>query len=128
MTRPLTLALAALTLAGCAVIPGDRTHAQRAAPAPTADPILEVRNDHLLSIRVFTFWSGSRYFLGEVQPEQTASFRIPRELVGAGQLQLLVDPIGSANEYTTDPIELGDRRLVRWHVRTYLRGSRLRIM
>lgn len=128
MTRVLTLVLLALTLSGCALPSQGRAYPRATAQQSAADPVLEVRNDHLLPIRVFTFWSGSRYFLGEVPPDRTTRFRIPRELVTAGQLQFLVDPIGSADEYTTDPVEVGDIRHIRWHVRTYLRGSRLTVM
>ena len=128
MTRALTLVLLALTFSGCALAPQGRTYPMKSSQHPAADPVLEVRNDHLLAIRVFTFWSGSRYFLGEVPPDGTTTFRIPRELVTASQLQLLVDPIGSANEYTTDPIDVRDARHISWQVRTYLRGSRLTIM
>jgi hypothetical protein len=128
MIRTATLLLTGLTLSACAASRGSGSHRSPYGPDRVTDPIVEVRNDHLLSIQIFTFWSGSRYFLGEVSPGTVRTFRIPRDVVQGNRIQLMADPLGSANEYVTDPIELGGVHRIQWHVRTYLRGSRLRIM
>lgn len=127
MNRTPPLAFLALTFSACALAPATERPLS-STQEPATDPVVEVRNDHLLSVRIFTFWSGTRYFLGEVPPGTVASFRVPRELVRGDQIRLLADPIGSADEYMTDPVELGGGRHIEWQVRTYLRGSRLRIM
>ena len=115
----------------CACAGGSTTggiSAPRVDAGPAFDPLVEVRNDHWLTVQVYVLWSGTRYFLGEVEPDRRGVFRIPRSLVEGGAVRFLADPLGSAFETTTAPVELGDGRRFEWRIRKNLESSRVLVM
>ncbi|MGH7475493.1 MAG: hypothetical protein ACRELD_04335 [Longimicrobiales bacterium] len=101
-----------------------------AARGPDAHPLmLNVRNDHWLPVRLFLVSVGGRQFLGEIAPGARAEYQISSVGAGgAGSLQLIADPLGSADEVMTEPVELGGARWIEWRLKRDLRTSRPRTL
>jgi hypothetical protein len=92
-------------------------------------PLLEVRNDHWLSVRIFASRDGRRHYLGEVPPATTAYFKVSRTFFSPeGTLRLLADPRGAAMEFETQPFAMGHGRRIEWRLKKNLYGSRPRVM
>ncbi|HWK89256.1 MAG TPA: hypothetical protein VNP72_04650 [Longimicrobium sp.] len=94
-----TALLLLLVTGACAQPPGDR-------PAAQPDAVLVVRNDSWLDMTVYVIAggreSGQRSRLGLVTGTSTATFRLPRRVVGMGQeVSFVVDPVGSSNVATS---------------------------
>lgn len=120
--------LGALAVCACASGPAGGSPGSDLDPGPAFDPLVEVRNDHWLPVQVYVLWSGTRYFLGEVAPDRRDVFRIPRSLIEAGGVRFMADPLGSAFETTTEPVELGTGRRFEWRIRKNLESSRVVVM
>lgn len=97
--RPMTVAVALVSVAGCA----RSTAATRTAGidrnfCPKATATVYVTNDNWLDVVVYVLRGGSRFRLGEVTSIQSAVFRIPdAALGGSDNFAILADPIGSFN-------------------------------
>ncbi len=89
----------ALMLAACA------GRARPGEPAP-AEPVTVVMvNRNWATVNVYAVRDGSWARLGTVTTNEQARARLPQwATVGAGKVQLKVQPIGSRESYVTDPI------------------------
>ncbi|HEX5075795.1 MAG TPA: hypothetical protein VFW03_21465 [Gemmatimonadaceae bacterium] len=120
MVREIIIAgLAGLMIdaAGCA------SH-HRSAPVPPPEPVeVTVNNSNYLDVDVFAVRGTSRARLGSVTGLSTATFLVPVHLAADGNLQLLVDPIGSNATYLTDKIAVGPGQHVELTVTAILRMS-----
>ena len=68
-------------------------------------PTLMVENNKWLDVNVFAVRNGTRHRLGTVTSMQTQRFRLPTWVtVGAAELRLLIDPVGSEQTHLTEPI------------------------
>lgn len=98
------VAIAALALAvGCA-------RSGRTAPDLIAfDEVATARitNNGWLDVNVYASRSGSRQRLGTVTGQNSAVFELPRNLMQAQGLRILIDAIGSPESYQTDIIPAG---------------------
>jgi hypothetical protein len=98
------IAIATVALAvGCA-------RAGRTAPNLIAfDEIATARitNNGWLDVNVYASRSGSRQRLGTVTGQNSAVFELPRNLIEARGLRILIDAIGSPESYQTDLIPAG---------------------
>ena len=113
-TRTTLLALvAALLLGGCASIAGE--------PEP-AYATLVVENDNTSTVNVYALRSGSRFRLGTVTGLGTEEFPLRRHMLGtAGDLQLLIDPIGSRRNYPSQRIVVSEGDVIELRVSSFLR-------
>jgi hypothetical protein len=66
-----------------------------------------ITNNGWLDVNVYTLRFGSRQRLGTVAGQNTEVFRLPRNLIDARGLSILIDPIGSPQSYQTDLIPVG---------------------
>jgi len=88
---------AATLLAACA------SGASRVSSSPELRPIsLSVTNQNWLVVDVFVVNGTSRFRLGEVGGNGSATLSIPVSLLVNGQVQLLADPVGSNDIFVTD--------------------------
>jgi hypothetical protein len=128
------LLVSTLLLLGCAHGAADRPSPFAPArdgvrSAMSADVRVEVRNEHLLPMRVWAEWPGLRRFLGDVAPGSATIFLVPRDLVERlGPLRLHADPTGSVDEALSDPIDVAWGTRVEWRLRRVLANSRVRVM
>jgi len=111
--------LAALMIdaAGCA------THHPSAAAAPPEPVEVTVNNSNYLDVDVFAVRGTSRGRVGSVTGLSTATFHVPVQYTPDGNLQLLVDPIGSSSTYMTDKISVSPGVHVELTVTAVLRMS-----
>ncbi len=120
MVREWTIAaVAGLTIdaAACAT-----NHASGAAPPPER-MIVTVKNSNWMDVNVFAVRGTTRSRVGSVTGLSTATFRVPREYAPDGNLQLLVDPIGSDATYLTDKIAVNPGQRIELTVTSVLRMS-----
>ena len=109
---------AATLLAACA------SCANRVAPGLAAQPIsLEVTNENYLDVDVFVVRGTSRYRVGTVGGNGSATLSIPGNVIVHGELQLLADPIGSSEVYVTDRISVAPDQVVQLTVASRVRMS-----
>ena len=77
------------------------------APAVQEPVTARITNNGWLDVNVYASRSGLRLRLGTVTGQRTEVFRLPRSLVDAPGLTILIDPIGSPQWYQTDLIPVG---------------------
>ncbi len=111
--------LAGLTIdaAACA------THHASAAAAPPERMVVTVNNSNYLDVDVFAVRGTSRSRLGSVTGLSSVTFQVPAHYAPDGNLQLLVDPIGTNATYLTDKIAVGPGQHVELTVTSILRMS-----
>jgi hypothetical protein len=109
---------AATLLAACA------SGASRISGRPGLQPVsLTVTNQNWLDVDVFVVRGGNRIRIGEVSGNGSATLSIPSSLVVNGQVQLLADPVGSNDTYTTDMISVAPDEKVQLTVAPRMRMS-----
>jgi hypothetical protein len=98
----LALAITASAL-GC-VRPG-----QASSGTATLEEVATARvtNHNWLDVTVYASRAGARQRLGTVTGQNTETFRLPRQIIDARGVKLLIDPIGSSQSYETEFIALG---------------------
>lgn len=114
LKRPVRYTLLAAVLAG-SVASGCRTgdngsveRRQINRPVP-----VNIQNNNFLDIAVFATSSGSRIKLGQVTGKSSGTFRIhPRRLNMVAGLQIMVDPLGSAQTYLSPVVFPGGAETV----------------
>jgi hypothetical protein len=85
---------------------------------------LYVANHNLLDVRVFLLRDGQRQKIGVVPSMASRVFQVTTgELGGAYELQLLADPIGSRESFSTDPIPIQAGAIIEWQVEKDLKFS-----
>jgi hypothetical protein len=73
---------------------------------------LTVTNQNWLDVNIFAVRGGSRYRLGAVGGNSSATLHIPPGAMVRGEVQLMADAIGSSDIYLTDVISVApDERL-----------------
>jgi hypothetical protein len=94
--RPLGVLLVVL-LAGCAPLGG--------AAEPYATLVID--NDSAMNVNIHAVRHGSRLRIGMVPGVSTRDFPIRADMLGpGGQLDLVIDPIGSRTTYSAMPINV----------------------
>ena len=111
--------VAAALLAACA------SCAHRGVSGASAmQPIsLEVTNENWLDVDVFVVRGTSRYRLGTVGGNGSATLSIPASVVVHGEFQLMADPIGSKDVYVTDRIAVAQDQMVQLTLAPRMRMS-----
>jgi hypothetical protein len=91
-------------------------------------PVIRVDNRNWADVVVYAVRSGRKQRLGMVTSMSMARFRLPDSMVtGTGELQLLVDPIGSSNRYLSAPVLVGPGQDVAFNVQNYLPMSSISV-
>ncbi|HEX7052214.1 MAG TPA: hypothetical protein VF188_18540 [Longimicrobiales bacterium] len=111
------LALALLPIAGCGATRGGSDAG--AQPAPARGVPVAVSNYNWLDVDIYALRSGIRHRLGTVGTGQTVLLTVPPGLVDAGQVRLLVDPIGG-RPFLTDPILVAPGQQIELRVENHL--------
>jgi hypothetical protein len=109
---------AALLLSACAS-GGNRT----SAGVDSAPVSLTVTNQNWLDVDVFVIRGTSRYRLGAVGGNSSATLRIPSSLIARGELQLMADPVGSNDVYVSDVIPVAPDQSLQLTVAPRMRMS-----
>lgn len=105
-TKKLAMGLAlASTLAGC----GQAAVATHGGPnaftgGGSGDAVIRVTNYNWSDMSVYAERHGAQIRLGSVASMATEQFKLPRELVGATDLHIIADPLGSTRVYRTRPV------------------------
>lgn len=94
-----------------------------AAAAPLEPVVVIVNNSNYLDVDVFAVRGTSRARVGSVTGLSSATFTVPAHFAADGNLQLLVDPIGSNATYLTDKIAVGPGQSLELTVAAVLRMS-----
>ncbi len=82
---------------------------------------VQVRNDNWNTVDIYVMRSGVKWRLGMVVTGRTEQFKLPVDFErGAGDVRLLVDPIGSAEVYATDPLLFNRGDTIRLDVQNHL--------
>ena len=89
-----------------------------------AQPIsLSVTNQNWLDVDVFVLRGTSRYRIGEVGGNTSATFSIPSSLIVRGEVRLMADPVGSDDRYVTETISVAPDEKVQLTVAPRMRMS-----
>ncbi len=109
---------AALLLWACA------SGAKRASTGLDSTPVsLTVTNQNWLDVDIFVLRGTTRYRLGAVGGNSSATLSIPVSLIARGELQLLADPIGSNDVYVSGVISVSPNQTVELTVAPRMRMS-----
>jgi hypothetical protein len=99
-----------------------------AAPAcatlGAAEPLatLVVDNDNPMQVNIFAMRNGTRIRVGTVPGITTREFDLRHDMVGpAGQLRLVIDPVGSPRTYPADPIVVREGDVIELRVGAVIR-------
>jgi len=112
-------AVAGLTIAATACATN-----QASTAAPTRERmVVTVKNTNWMDVDVFAVRGTARARIGSVTGLSTSTFRVPAEYAPDGNLQLLVDPIGSNATYLTEKIAVSPGQHVELTVTSVLRMS-----
>ena len=82
------------------ILAGSLATAERAA--------VSVSNQNPLDVDVFFAAGSARTRLGTVVTGQTQSFELPAPAVSAGQVRIVVAPIGARDSYVSEPLTIAD--------------------
>jgi hypothetical protein len=63
-----------------------------------------VNNNNWSDMTVYATRNGATVRLGSVTSMSTARFELPVAMLGAGELRLIADPLGSTSTYRTQPV------------------------
>ena len=111
-------------LAGLAIDAAACSRHHPSAAAPPPEPVVViVTNSNYLDVDVFAVRGTSRSRVGSVTGLSSATFSLPAHYAPDGNLQLLVDPIGSNATYLTDKIAMGPGQHIELTVAAILRMS-----
>ena len=111
-------------LAACGPTVSRNAMSARAA----ADVFVIVTNQNWLDVDVFAVRGASRMRIGQVGGNGSARLRIPSNAIVGGQVQLLVDPIGSNDRYLTEVISVEPDQRVQLTVASAMRMSSYAVM
>lgn len=84
---------------------------------------IEIENDATRTVTIYAVReAGTRMRLGQVTGLSNAEFPLRRHMVGGtGQLQLLIDPVGSPQTYPTQTILINQGDVIRLQVSSFIR-------
>jgi len=109
---------AATLLAACA------SGGNHVSSNPALQPIsLSVTNQNWLDVDVFVLSGDSRFRIGQVTGNGSATLKIPASFVVNGQVKLMADPIVSHDVFTTDMISVAPDETVQLTVAPRMRMS-----
>lgn len=112
-SRAVIALLAALFLGGCASAGG--------GPEPPYATVV-VENDNIATVNIYAVRNGSRFRLGTVTGLATQEFELRRHMLGsAGDLRLVIDPIGSQRNYLTQSSIVNEGDVIELRVSSFLR-------
>ncbi len=107
-TKPRMLLLAVIAVLGttaCASAAGQAGSSEQSRPVPRAKPVLlTVTNQNFADVDVYAFIGDTPERLTMVRSMNTVRIPLPLNATVNGNVQLVVDPIGGFNNFTTDPI------------------------
>lgn len=85
--------------------------------------ILVVENDSTLTVNIYEVRGGGRgQRLGQVAALRTTRIPLRRHMVStSGQFRVLIDPVGSAQSYSSDTIVINEGDEVRLRVSAFIR-------
>lgn len=113
------MAVSAVASTGCA--PGNWAAPSLVGPGEPAMAntlSVTVENRRSMSMRIFATRENMKFLIGEVGPQETARFEMPRIIFsGRGDLRLIADPWGSTLEQESEPIVVTGGREVQWRLR-----------
>lgn len=127
--KTLAVALATALSAACAAnsqkTAGTGTEILRPEQEKTT---VRVENRNWSDVTVYAILGGQRQRLGTVNSMGSASFRVPSHFLAAGRdLQLLVDPVGSSEEYMSPAMQVYSGQEVSLSVQNHLSVSSVAI-
>jgi hypothetical protein len=100
---------ATVACAGATPWPGD--------PAPRDAGYISVTNNHHDAVRVYRVQSRLRVRLGTLEPMRSATYRLPPHITASGgNVRLLIDPMGTAPTFLTEPMLVGPGQSVMMQV------------
>jgi hypothetical protein len=102
--RTLLTALVAASLLGCRGTAPSPTEGRR-PPREEAIPVV-VRNMNWATVEVYAVAYGQSFWLGMVETGRTESLELPARFLTSLDLYLSVQPIGSREGWTSDPLML----------------------
>lgn len=112
LISPALLVLALLGAPACATL-GE-------SPEPLATLVIE--NDSPMQVNIHALRDGSRIRVGTVPGISTREFNLRRDhLSPAGDLRLVIDPIGSPRTYHADPINVREGDTIELRVGAVIR-------
>lgn len=128
MLRSTLLALAFLwASAACTTSSGAR-HAPRGAAIDAEKATLSVTNNNWSNVTVFLVRGGQRVRMGMVTTMRTARFVIPKVFLrAAGDVRILVDPIGSSDSFQSSGFHVRPGQEVEFVVQNHLATSSVSI-
>lgn len=114
-TAALALLLVAASLSACGL-------RSRQGPASGRQEVrVQVTNNNWSQVVVYAMRDGTRWRLGEVSTMRTRTFPLDRSMqMGAGGMEILVDPLGSSEAYLTDRITVNPGETIVLHVENNL--------
>jgi hypothetical protein len=94
----------------------------RSAPAPRMErATVHVTNNNWSDVRIFAVYQGQRVRLGTVTSMGSQVLRIPQTMVrAAGNIRLLVDPIGSNDTFVSEPLHIRPGQQVEFTVQNHI--------
>lgn len=115
------LVIAAGVLGGCASAGGEDGERDPSDDQPYATVVVE--NDGTSTVTIHALRSGgTRMRLGQVTGLSRAEFPLRRHMLrGGGQLQMEIDPVGSARSYPTHPLSINEGDVIRLVVSSFIR-------
>lgn len=117
-TKPRLLALAVLAVLGTTACASAGSQAKAGTPNPDQAPqekpvLLSVNNQNFADVDVFAIVGQTPERLTMVRSMNTVQVALPLDATADGNVQLLVDPIGGFNNFTTEPITVNPGQTVR---------------
>ena len=89
------------------------------------DLMVRVENRHYSQVRISAVWDRTDYFLGDVPPGATRIFWVPGHILESnGGPRFLADPLGSAQELLSTPVNCAGARWVEWRLKRNLHPTR----
>ncbi|HEX6940279.1 MAG TPA: hypothetical protein VF158_12770 [Longimicrobiales bacterium] len=107
-----------LGVGGCAPALGG---GDGAVPPGAREVLFQVRNNNWSDVTVYLLNGGTRLRLGMVTSMSEELFRVPGGLVSTtADVRLLLDPLGSAQGFVTEPILVQPGQTVQMNVENHL--------
>jgi hypothetical protein len=110
--------IALVTLLILILAPGCATLGDPPGPVGT----LVVENDNPMQVNIFAARNGMRIRVGTVTGVSTQEFDLRQDmLTGAGELRLLIEPVGSTRTYPATPITVRQGDVIELRVSSVIR-------
>ncbi|HEX7120502.1 MAG TPA: hypothetical protein VF212_17045 [Longimicrobiales bacterium] len=90
-----------------------------ALPAPRGAITVAAENNHWNDVTVYAVRDGTRFRLGTVTAMNRGSFTVPAAAAAAGEVRLLLDPIGGS-AYLTEPVLVRPGQVIELSIENHL--------